>query len=217
MNRISHLLLGSIALAAMSSVCFAPETGTGAAETLSEPAPQHKHGEPISGATGKVAMVHKKDCEGALLIDAITGYVLPEQHDRPEWSDGLSLAQFSERHQFYTARLGNELYTAEMKNPELYAYEDLSWLGVNTDADSEEAGNEVSIDADSEHRMEVLAAVLGIDREIEGEGAVEGAYAEIEISRDYHRSGAEMAAFTEAQQNKSFEEDVRANKTGTEG
>lgn len=220
MNR--HLILTLGLSRTLVALAYSPETGSGAAETLSEPVKQPIHGEPVSGATGKQAMVHKKDAEGILLIDAVTGFVLPEQHDRPEWSDGLSLAQFSERHAFYTSRLGNDLYSAEMRVPELYAYEDLSWLGVITDVDSEEAGNETVIEADYEHRAEVLASVLGIERDADkneelGFNAVTGALAEIEISRDYHRTGEDMAAFTESQQAASLAEWEKGLKTGTEG
>lgn len=220
---IKHMHLIALGLATIGSALLvrSPETGRGAAETLTEPVLNPVHGEPVSGATGKQAMVHKKDAEGILLIDAVTGFVLPEQHDRPEWSDGLSLAQFSERHQFYTSRLGNDLYSEEMRTPDLYAFEDLSWLGVITDVDSEEAGNETVIEADYEHRAEVLAAVLVIERDADkneeaGFAAVTGALAEIEISRDYHRTGADMEAFTQAQQEKSFEQSG-LKKTGTEG
>lgn len=155
---------------------------------------------PELGLSGRVAHVHKKDAEGMLMIDAFTGQVIPDQHDRPEWADGLVLAQLAERHTFYTTRLGAN-YADAHKDPEVFAFEDLGWLGLNM-----EDGEETVIAADNEFRMEVIANVLGIDRET---GAIEGALAEAEVYADDTRSPAELAALEQAQA-------TAFSKTGTE-
>lgn len=161
------------------------------------------------GLTGKVAHVHKKDADGMLAIDAVTGQVLPEQHDRPDWADGLVLAQLAERHIFYAAKLGEEGYTAEMRNPDIYAFEDLGWLAMKTDPeasteDLDAQGNivddaEYVRAADDEHRQTVIAAALGIDRET---GDIENVLAEVEIASDQTRTAAELAALEEAQRDR---------------
>lgn len=174
MNRIQNAYLGVHALLATTAL-FSTEAARVA---------------PEMGLTGKVALVHKKDHEGMLQIDAFTGAVLPEQHDRPEWADGLALAQLAERHTFYVNRLGPQ-YADEHKSPELYAFEDLGWLGVNM-----ETQDEITIPADDEFRMDVVAQVLGIDRET---GDVKAALTETEIARDDTRTDAEMRDLLESQ------------------
>lgn len=144
------------------------------------------------GLSGKVALVHKNGAEGVLQIDALTGQVVPGQHDRPEWAEGLVMANYAARHIFYAARLGDQNYTAEMRNPEVFAFEDLDWLALNM-----EDGEEVEIAADDEHRMNVLAVALGVDRET---GNIKGVVAETEIASDQTRSAEELAALTSAQQ-----------------
>jgi len=120
--------------------------------------------------SGLTSLVHKKDHEGTLQIDTHTGYILTPMDERPEWAEGLTLAQIAERHKFYGDRLKDH-YTAEMAAPEVFAYEDLSWLGareypvdapyINPETGMEEPFEAFIIDADEEHRQEVLANVLG--------------------------------------------------------
>ncbi|WP_269929987.1 hypothetical protein [Aminobacter sp. HY435] len=168
-------------LALFAAVALAPEglsSVAGASEAVA------------LGLTGKVAFVHKKDAEGMLQIDAFTGQVVPGQHDRPEWADGLVLAQLAARHIFYASRLG-EKYADAHKSPEVFAYEDLDWLGLDM-----ETGDEITLEADSEFRMEVMSTVLDIDRET---GDIKGVLAETEIASDHTRTAAELAALEEAQ------------------
>jgi hypothetical protein len=147
-------------------------------------------------ATGKVAMVHKKDAEGSIEIDAQTGWVLTSKDERPEWAEHLVIAHLAERHQYYTNRLGKQ-YSGEHKNPDVFAYEDLAWSTVKDIAVEGQEGEETGlIDADAEFRMDVLAAVLGIDRE---EGTIENVLAEGEISMDQYRSDEEAALLEESQ------------------
>lgn len=176
MNRIRNAYLGTTGLMATAYLA--------AAEAIAA-APQPEGAQ----YTGKKALVHKKDAEGALEIDAFTGFVIAGQHDRPEWADGLVTAQLVERHNYYLNRLGPK-YAEEHKNPEVYAFEDLGWLGEYTDPSIESDERAFSLDADDEFRMEVVAQVLGIDRET---GDIKGALAETEIASDQTRTDGEMA------------------------
>jgi hypothetical protein len=135
--------------------------------------------------------VHKQDCEGVLYINAVTGLVQQPIEERPEWADGLACALTAERHGWYSSRLGAQ-YAAEHRHPEAYAYEDLGWLAIN------EEGEEFEIEADSEHRMEIIATVAGLDRE---EGTFTGAnLTEVELSLDRTREAGEVAALEKAQE-----------------
>lgn len=154
------------------------------------------------GLTGHTALVHRKDHEGMLQIDAFTGQVLPEQHERPEWAEGLIMAMLAERHTFYGSRLG-PLYSEDMKSPEALAFEDLTWLGVETREDRDNAGDEITIEYDPEHRMEVMSSVVGIaSREATDtadlDGLVEGAKVSVEMAYDNTRTGEEAKALIDA-------------------
>lgn len=182
----------------------------------------------LYGLSGKVAHVHKKDAEGLLAIDAVTGQVIPSgtvidgtayNEDRPEWSQTdegqtLVLAQLAERHIFYASRLGADYASSpEHKSPDIFAYEDLAWLALDS-----ETGDEASIEADDEHRMEVIATYAGIDRSADLEDGHFGeTLATMELALDNTRTGEEMKAFTEAQ-DRGFESAAEADqKTGTQG
>ncbi len=111
----------------------------------------------------KQVLVHKLNEEGALTLDPLTGQITTPLDERPEWSDGLAVALFAERDKFYSSRLGDE-FKAEHRHPEMIAFEDLSWLAAG-----EDEGEAVEIEANGEYRMEVVAEILGIDREGEME------------------------------------------------
>lgn len=157
------------------------------------------------GLTGHSIVVHKKDHEGVLLIDGFTGMVLPEQHDRPEWAEGLFVAQLTERTLWYTARLGKEGFAASgLNTPEALAFEDLGWLGTDTavtDTD-ENDGTEMVLIADDEFRLEILAGLLGANRSADGEhtGHITGTLIEVEVAKDDTRTTAEMQDFRDAQE-----------------
>lgn len=131
------------------------------------------------GQSHEAVVVHKAEAEGALVIDRMTGMILSPIADRPDWSEGYACAILSEHRQFYTSRLGT------YAEPELFAADDLGWIAVNHE------GDEMEIDADAEHRMEVLAARLGIDRET---GDVEATMREIELSHDHLRDPEDVSA-----------------------
>lgn len=137
-------------------------------------------------------LVHRTDHEGALQINATTGIIVTPNDERPDWADGLTCALLNERHQFYASRLGEAGYTETMRNPEVLNYADLGWIAVD------EAGDEVEIEADAEHRMQTLADLIGVDRET---GEITGTVmAEAEIAFDKQRSPEEMAAFEQSQE-----------------
>lgn len=145
---------------------------------------------PDFGLSGRTVMVHKENEEGALLIDAESGLVIPGQAEKPDWAAHLACAQLQERHAFYTTRLGS-WYTEAMQHPEVFAYEDLAWVAVDPDT-----GNETEVEADAEHRMNVIAMAAGVDLET---GDVKDAKQEVEIATDTYRTAEEIAALDEAQ------------------
>lgn len=146
------------------------------------------------GLTGKVAYVNKQGAEGLLAIDAFTGVVLMND-ETPEWGTELGLvnALLHERHSFYASRLGQK-YADDHVSPEVYAFEDLAWLSTVDDGAD---GTEAITDADVEHRMTVVATVLGVNRET---GDVKGAELAAEFQSDNTRTEAELAALQEATQ-----------------
>src|SRR5690242_18398184 len=81
------------------------------------------------GTSGLRSVVHKSGAEGAIEIDPISGEVLSLHGDKPEWAEGLTVAQVTQRHKFYSQALGDK-YTSEMKVPQVLAFEDLDWLGA---------------------------------------------------------------------------------------
>lgn len=162
--------------------------------------------------SGKTILVHKLNEEGSLQIDALTGRILSEHEDRPEWSEGLAVAQLAERHGFYNSRLGPS-YTEAMQTPDIMAFEDLSWLGVNAE------GDEMELSASDEFRMEAIGTVLGTEREATYTGgelttSTAGSHYEAELSLDTKRTPEEMEAFEKAQQEKGFEEAGKQSATG---
>lgn len=142
-------------------------------------------------------LVHKKDCEGALTIDTLTGQITTPLMDRPDWAQGLAVADLSERLGYYAQRLGNE-FAQGHKTPQAIAYEDLDWMTVD------EAGEVAeTIKADTEFRMTVIAEVLGMarpnDLSIPATVSNGRVLAEVEMSLDRERTPAEIAAFQDAQ------------------
>lgn len=134
----------------------------------------------------KTITVHKEGEEGSLEVDFDTGTITTQVDDRPDWAEGLSTALLSERHQFYAQRLG-EKYAEEHSRPSGIAYQDLGWIGAG------EGGELMEISADHEYRMEIVAKVLGIDREADGK--LEGTLTEVEIETNgaaYSKTDAEL-------------------------
>lgn len=169
-------------------------------------------GQPIIGLTGKVAHVHKQGEEGMLAIDAFTGQVIMDE-DTPEWAKdaGLVMAQLTERHVFYGKRLGDS-YANEHQAPSVYAYEDLGWLCLVDNGTAEP--HEAIVQADAEHRMNVVAEVLGINRDADDQSNAEplGADASgwtMEQYSNQTRSQAELDAL-EAARIQKFEQDEKS-------
>lgn len=144
-----------------------------------------------TSTTEPTKIVQRTDHEGVLQINAHTGLIVTPNDERPDWADGLACALLNERNEFYVQRLG-AAYTDELRNPEALHYEDLGWVAVD------EAGDEVEIEADAEHRMQFIADLIGVDRET---GEIKGTVlAETEIAMDRTRSPEELAAFEHSQE-----------------
>lgn len=193
-NRHALALAGSAAFAAAFAQADIPLTNTPQGDTMYR-GPQPASDQNI-GDSGQVIGVHKKDAEGLLLIDAVTGRVLDAQ-EKPDWAEGHVVAMLAERAGFYNKRTGSAPAPSEV-----LAYEDLEWLALDTDT-----GDEKVIEADYEHRAEVLATILGVNRDPDAAdnfGATLAA--DLEIARDDTRTDAEMKALTDAQADASFEE-----------
>lgn len=140
----------------------------------------------------KPIIVHKEGEEGTLQVDAMTGALLTPTDDRPAWSEGLAAALLQERVTFYEIRFGkgSEAFKATV-NADAIEFADLGWIGVNED------GDEIEIEASSEHRSEVVAKALGIDT-IEG-SLGDGITHEVEVdTKRYTMTQHERNAMAEA-------------------
>lgn len=114
----------------------------------------NKGGAPLAERT---ILVHREGEEGAIQINAMTGVILTATDERPPWADGLAAALTAERLGWYTSRLG-EVYAKEHFAPEALAFEDLGWLAID------EEGEPVELEADIEHRMNVISEYNSITR-----------------------------------------------------
>jgi len=148
--------------------------------------------------------IHKAEHEGAFHIDALTGQVTTPVDERPEWAEGFAVALLGERTGWYEQRLGKEL-PESIRKPELIDASDLGWIAFDAE------GSEVEIEADSDHRMDVLAGILNIDREdFDGEKELQGTVAEAEVNHSYTTQPTEEATLEEVE-GKSFEEVAKAS------
>lgn len=145
-----------------------------------------------STTTGKTILVHKEGEEGSIQVDARTGKIVTGVDDRPGWADGLVVALLAERHGFYSQRLGPK-YASDHADPSAIVFQDLGWIGVDAE------GEECELEADSDYRMEVVASVLGINREdFESDEQFGATVAEAEIAMDQWRSDSEVALVDES-------------------
>lgn len=141
----------------------------------------------------KTITVHKEGEEGSLEVDFDTGIITTEVDHRPEWAEGLSTALLTERTQFYEQKLGPK-YSEEHARPSGIAYQDLGWIGAGED------GELMEVSADRDYRMQIVADVLGIDREATGDADADDrklgqTIAEVEIEttgQHYTKSDAEL-------------------------
>lgn len=124
-------------------------------------------------------IVHKADHEGALHIDARTGEILTPLSERPEWADGYAVALLAERTGWYEQRLGQHLPDS-LTRPEMLDTADLGWIAFDAE------GEEVEIEADVDHRMDILAGIFNVDRENFDDGLrFENTLAEAEATHTY--------------------------------
>lgn len=140
--------------------------------------------------TKHLVLVHKRDDEGTILIDYLTGSIVTEIDERPDWAEGLTNALPRERETYYKTRLGEDYSgTDGFKHPTAIAFEDLGWLGVGGE------GELVEIDADREFRQEVVKEFLAIDEETGdvAEGSAWKTVAEAETALDTERTPEEAA------------------------
>lgn len=135
-------------------------------------------------------VVHATDHEGGLELDK-NGIITTAHDDRPEWANGLAVANLKEHADYYTNRVGPDYTT-----PQIINKADLNWVGVTDD------GELMEHTADAEFRNERLGLLLGIDvTDIEAfDRQTEGALAEVTIAMDNHRTAAEVTALEESQQ-----------------
>lgn len=108
----------------------------------------------------KLITVHKTGDEGTLQIDALQGKIVTPPDLQPDWASGLAVALTASRIEFYAKRLGGSgKHFEALKNLDVLEYSDLDWIGVDGE------GEETMIDHDPEFRAEVIARVLGINRD----------------------------------------------------
>lgn len=137
--------------------------------------------------------VHKEGEEGAIHIDAKEGRVLTQVDERPEWANGLAAAMLAERVGWYERRLGAQLPEA-VRSPELIAYQDLEWIGLDAE------GDEVHLEADAEFRMNLLAGMMGVDRQdYDDEKNFKNAVASTEVEHTYRTQPTDEATLQEAE------------------
>jgi hypothetical protein len=105
-------------------------------------------------------VIHKEGEEGALTVNRYTGVITTPGSERPEWAQGLATAMLAERIEFYGKRLGTDSQAFKnLADPQAIAFNDLAWIGVDAN------GDEIEIEADGDHRMDVVAQLIGVDRE----------------------------------------------------
>lgn len=134
---------------------------------------------------GKPILVHKKGQEGALAIGSLSGRIVTPIMERPDWSEGLAVADLAERHDFYTSRLGRD-----MPMGDLVAFEDLGWVAIDG------SGEQTVIEADTEHRMDIIAEATGVHRtadlssELQDDTTGEMAHVVLDETREYQHNEA---------------------------
>ncbi|MCC5780514.1 hypothetical protein H7H48_15745 [Nitratireductor sp. B36] len=142
--------------------------------------------------TNRIA-VHMEGQEGALHIDGLTGQIVTPNQERPEWADGYAVALLAERIGWYEQRLGHQLPEA-IRKPQLLTAQDLGWIGVDAE------GDEVEIEANAEHRMELLAGYLGIDRtDFDQERNFAGAIAQADVDHTYVTQATDEATLEQVE------------------
>ncbi|MCW2317096.1 hypothetical protein M2322_002650 [Rhodoblastus acidophilus] len=148
----------------------------------------------------KTLLVHKDDCEGALIIDALTGVITQPINERPEWAEGLAVALLAERTGWYAKRLGPD-YAKTHAAPDVLNFADLGWLGVDAE------GSPVELDAAAEHRMAMIAEHLGVHRDADlshgKHDNTTGELAHVVLDMDTH------AALTSEEDAKAFDKAIQ--------
>ena len=142
--------------------------------------------------TNRIA-IHKAGLEGAFHIDALDGRVVTPVDERPDWAEGFAVALLGERWGWYEQRLGRNLPDS-IRKPEMIDANDLGWIAFDHE------GQEVEIEADSDHRMDILAGLLNVDREdFDGEKNFQGSLAHAEATHSYATQPTSEATLEEAE------------------
>jgi hypothetical protein len=156
----------------------------------------------------KAIIVHKAGDEGVMEVDALTGAIITQIDQRPEWSNGLAAALLQERHTFYETRFGKaSTQYSEVAKADAIEYSDLGWIGVNED------GDEVEIEASAEYRSEVVAKALGIDT-IEG-SLGDGVTHEIEVDTKRNTMTQHEREVMERAQSQGFHDGEKQSEVAT--
>lgn len=142
---------------------------------------------------GKTIPVSKKDSEGIIEIDAMTGTITTPPGERPDWAEGLAVAMLAERVGYYEKALGATM-AEDQRHPEQLHYEDLSWIGVDAE------GDEVEVEAIHQFRSEKLAEVLGISTDADNwEDTLQGQLAMHEVEHTYVTHPTDERTLAEAE------------------
>lgn len=145
----------------------------------------------------KTIRVHHEGLEGTVEVDALTGIVLTNADERPEWANGLTCAALQERVGYYfgteknAPRLDRSRFEDKIIGADLIDFQDLGWVAVA------EEGDVVELEANDEFRMEQVASLLGIDRTNFNAASTEY---ELEIVNDVSRSADDVAVLEDIQQ-----------------
>lgn len=108
---------------------------------------------PSGSLDGAPILVHKEGEEGGIAIGSLSGRILTPLMERPEWTEGLAVAKIGDRVEWYQSRLGKDVSGDQIIN-----FLDLGWVCVDA------VGEEFETDADSEHRMDIIAEATGVIR-----------------------------------------------------
>lgn len=137
--------------------------------------------------------VHMEGQEGAIQIDALEGKVMTPADERPAWAENYAVALMGERTGWYEMRLGQQL-PENIRRPEILDARDLGWIAFDAE------GDEVEIEADLDHRMDVLAGLLDVDRQdFDQERNFQGHIAQAEADHTYTTQPTTEASLEEVE------------------
>lgn len=147
-----------------------------------------------TGLDGSPVLVHKEGSPGALTIGSLSGRILTPIMERPDWSEGLAVAQLAERAGWYQTRLGKDV-----SKHSIIAFEELGWVCVDA------VGNEFTTEADAETRMDIISELTGVVRtddlsstEQDHDADSELGHVLLDETRDYQHNQPRAIEWTDA-------------------